>query len=59
MQKSTKLKITLIKLLLVPVYALFLCVVIYLVGDIKDIWPKWSAWVDRKFQGDGRTENKC
>lgn len=51
--KKRNWKLIGIKMLLVPVYALFVCAVMYLAGDMKDIWPRWSAWVDRKFGENG------
>ena len=38
-----------VKLLLVPLYATWLCAVMYFIGVPAEKWDKWRAWADRKF----------
>lgn len=45
-----KKKRTLVKILLVPFYAMYLYVIIYIFGDARDVWDKVSAWVDKKYK---------
>ena len=43
-----------VKVLLVPVYTLGLCIVMYFAGLPKDRWDKIASWVDKKFPGSER-----
>jgi len=35
------------KLLALPIYALYLCIVIYFIGDAKDVWEKWVVYMNK------------
>ena len=47
---SVKKKIVKIitKIIVFPVYIIYLCVIAYLFGYPKDVWDKWSSCIDKK-----------
>lgn len=36
-----------VKSLVLPIYALYLCIVIYFIGDAKDVWEKWVFYINK------------
>lgn len=41
------IKRTIAKILILPIYILYLCVVIYFIGDAKDVWDKWVFYINK------------
>ncbi len=45
------------KLLVLPIYALYLCIVIYFIGDAKDVWEKWVFYINKIIDKNGKKKS--